>query len=691
MIAAVSSPYLARLTRLARPVATATVHGWSYVSALALATAGGWSGWEPAAYALGVLAAAALAVGALSAAALAALPRLQALALAERWQGVAWDNRSATAGVAAAVTAAAAIQVLLPGLLRNFAEVPQLTFAATAFGCAGAATLGVWSAQAWTHRDAARISLWVLPVLFGLARIASVESLVVVAVAREYLLETAGLVIGVVGCLGIAAHRTALLASVPMGVAMLWLLFTVADHRVAAADFAERYPGAAGVLRGLRAYVDLDGDGHAAAFGGRDCDDSDPRVGPMAIEIVGNGIDDNCMGGDLKATRSRAEPQAPAAQPELRSVVLVTIDAWNHRMLPPQAPDGADPMPNVRAMAQVGAHFTRAYSQANATSDGLMSLHTGEYPMRGRLGTRSFGLPPPLAYFYKLLGYETVSAVGLQRARTWPLRTGFSLVDERVAHDAPYGIHSPELTAVSLEHLQRLLAAGKPFFYWVHYTDPHMAYVARESTPFGGRSRRDRYHQEIYAVDRDLGPVFALLERSGFFERGILAVTGDHGEGLSPRTPYGHAWWLYEDCIRTPMVLRGAGVEAGIIDTRVRLVDLAPTLLSLSTRVRLDVDGESLAPLWRGGQHGDRTTVSVMNYHGRHGYAYLEDRYKLITDHFKGSSELYDVDIDPDERDNLIESRPELATRMQAALGRLVDRAANDRTLGRKLRASRPR
>jgi arylsulfatase A-like enzyme len=66
--------------------------------------------------------------------------------------------------------------------------------------------------------------------------------------------------------------------------------------------------GALGLRLGLRlarAATDRDGDGYSASFGGGDCDDHAPDVHPGAEDIPGNGIDENCEGGD-----STAEPDA---------------------------------------------------------------------------------------------------------------------------------------------------------------------------------------------------------------------------------------------------------------------------------------------------------------------------------------------------------------------------------------------
>jgi arylsulfatase A-like enzyme len=77
-------------------------------------------------------------------------------------------------------------------------------------------------------------------------------------------------------------------------------------------------------LRLARAATDRDGDGYSASFGGGDCDDHAPDVHPGAEDIPGNGIDENCEGGD-SAAEADAEPVAgEAGAPDTTGTVGTT-------------------------------------------------------------------------------------------------------------------------------------------------------------------------------------------------------------------------------------------------------------------------------------------------------------------------------------------------------------------------------
>ena len=82
--------------------------------------------------------------------------------------------------------------------------------------------------------------------------------------------------------------------------------------------------------------TDSDGDGFSARFGGGDCDDGRGDVYPGAEDRPGDGVDQNCEGGDAKASAATAEGEAPAdappapraKTPSRETCSIVTVDAF---------------------------------------------------------------------------------------------------------------------------------------------------------------------------------------------------------------------------------------------------------------------------------------------------------------------------------------------------------------------------
>jgi choline-sulfatase len=104
--------------------------------------------------------------------------------------------------------------------------------------------------------------------------------------------------------------------------------------------------------------------------------------------------------------------------------------------------------------------------------------------------------------------------------------------------------------------------------------------------------------------------------------RVLFVIFGDHGEDWD-RTCYGHFNSTAEGVVRVPVIFFGNDVSAGTHPTRIRSVDIAPTIAScLTPRLRPELDGTTLAGTVFGGE----------TYPGREAFsqAYVSDRRQLL-------------------------------------------------------------
>jgi arylsulfatase A-like enzyme len=170
------------------------------------------------------------------------------------------------------------------------------------------------------------------------------------------------------------------------------------------------------------------------------------------------------------------------------------------------------------------------------------------------------------------------------------------------------------------------------------------------------------YLRCVQSVDDNVGRVLEYLDKNGLAENTIVIYTSDQGFFLGEHGIYDKRY-MYEEAFRTPMVLRfPQQVKAGQkADEMVMNIDIASTLLDFAgVDIPEDLQGLSMKPIAiRENNYSWRDALYYHYYELSFGlvkhYGIRTDRYKLI--HFYDpidSWELYDLEEDPNEMNNLI-------------------------------------
>jgi choline-sulfatase len=417
------------------------------------------------------------------------------------------------------------------------------------------------------------------------------------------------------------------------------------------------------LARSLRAVVDLDADGSGSLLGGADCDDTDPHVSPRAVELVANGIDDNCSGGDLRRVELPGDgyDRPPRARSERRpDVVLLSLDAVR--------PDyvTATQMPNLHRLMRQGITGRVAYTVAPYTGHAMVGMMTSTPPIDHTFQRRFFGMEPSLAEVLRHVGYRSL-AVHCIADLPLDMVSGFDYVDNRLGPACRdfRATTSEKMSELVLSYLSERASPRQPLFLWAHFTDPHLPYV-------GG------YLAELARVDRALGRIVARLQ-----EDTVVVVVSDHGESFGSHGFLGHIWRLDEELLRVVLTVRGPQTRRRDIEYPVSLIDVAPTVSELV--------GASRPAGWQGvsllRDPPERTLVFESRYKRKLDLRGIRwGRYKLTYDRRNNSYELFDLQSDPFDRHNLVAEAPEMFERMRMRLGQTFDQLYNDRRLVRKLR-----
>ena len=194
------------------------------------------------------------------------------------------------------------------------------------------------------------------------------------------------------------------------------------------------------------------------------------------------------------------------------------------------------------------------------------------------------------------------------------------------------------------------------------------------------------YYAQIELIDDQVGRLLDYLEKTGQRENTLIIFMSDHGETNGDHGLYWKGAYFYESIVHVPLIFSCPGlVKQGLIsDALVELVDVCPTILELiGMDIPRAVQGKSLAGILTGKKdpsyHKDSVYCeyyySLKKCHdGIYATMYRDTRYKLVVYHGEAYGELYDLEKDPCEYDNLYDL-PEYATLRAELMKRSFDQA----------------
>lgn len=166
------------------------------------------------------------------------------------------------------------------------------------------------------------------------------------------------------------------------------------------------------------------------------------------------------------------------------------------------------------------------------------------------------------------------------------------------------------------------------------------------------------YAGMIKLIDDWVGQILQALNHKGVQDNTVVIFCSDHGEMLGDHGLY-EKYVMYESSVRVPLII--SDPRANIVGNNgelVELVDLYPTILDLAG-VEYDsgkLDGKSLIPILNGEETGHKKyQVSELN----NTRMIFDGKYKFI-ENWNDLNELYDLENDPQELNNLIEEQPDI-------------------------------
>jgi len=360
-------------------------------------------------------------------------------------------------------------------------------------------------------------------------------------------------------------------------------------------------------------------------------------------------------------------------------VIIISIDTLRADRLPIYGYTKVA-TPNIDSLRRDGILFENAYTHCPMTLPSHVSMLTGllptEHGVRNNLGYRfDAAKHNTLPQLLKQQGYATGAAVSsyVLRADTG-LGAAFDFYDDAIPISASGSASLHQRSgSETLNAARRWIAArqSKPFFFLFHIYEPHAPYTPPE--PFKSRYSAQPYDGEVAAADAVTGELLAFLKASGIYDRALIILTSDHGEGLWQHGEDQHGILLYREVLQIPLIVKlpvsskTSARAGGSVKVPVGLIDLFPTITSLvGAGLPVSTKGISLVDLLDDPKPPLRKIYSETFYPRIHlGWSELrsviDHQYHYIQ---APRSELYDFGSDPGEIKDIAATQRRVAASM---------------------------
>ncbi len=403
--------------------------------------------------------------------------------------------------------------------------------------------------------------------------------------------------------------------------------------------------------------------------------------------------------------------------------ILTGLLPWHHRAINLRGPVRGD-LVGRDVFSLIGSDYYRTAFTQNMFADVfLRQFHAG---LDLHIPLTSFRLDPgpslaseifpddPLLSYYALDNFqdslETPATLVSNYLNSLYARD-IQRVSDTVKDDYPYGLpnntynyfYNAAVFDGVAQVITRLAKQAKPLFAYLHLYSPHQPYAPRKEfvgvlpdvdftvKPFHRLSNnhldgealkglRTLYDEFIANVDAEFGRLMDALDQSGVLKDSYIFVTSDHGD-LFERGEQGHlTYLLYDSILHIPLVVSSPGQETRRdVYAPTNSVDLLPTILGLSGQdLPESLDGKILPGL--GGEEDPGRSIfaveakenSAFRPLTRASISLIKNNRKLI--YYFGYSrapnkfELYDLQDDIEELDNLFVKDPAVGSALKAEL-----------------------
>ena len=341
--------------------------------------------------------------------------------------------------------------------------------------------------------------------------------------------------------------------------------------------------------------------------------------------------------------------------------------------------------PNAARFAQDAALFTNAFSESLTTRSSIGTLFTGFPIPVTNLRKVTSNLPQKLttlAQLFKSKDFKTTGYTGVGNIGSFfNFHKGF---DEYFELFKKKGFIRKSQQYVPYLFPWLEANTNKNYFLYVHFKEPHAIYIPRP--PFRGmfsdkyekkvdlsgyqgnvKSVTDEemeyiracYDETLASVDSVFGEFLDKMKELDLLEKSIIILTADHGEFLGEKNKvFGHGTSFGDKGIHIPLIIRFPKETPIEIPQKIEsMVKMSDLFATLSDIYQFDIPhelygGRSLLPLFLDPNQEINPYITV----GRLGvpaYCYRTKQHKLVYWKVENSMRFYDLEKDPEEKNNI--------------------------------------
>jgi arylsulfatase A-like enzyme/tetratricopeptide (TPR) repeat protein len=323
--------------------------------------------------------------------------------------------------------------------------------------------------------------------------------------------------------------------------------------------------------------------------------------------------------------------------------------------------------PNIVALSHDGTTFDRAYSHVPLTLPSHATILTGRLPasngVRDNVGYVLGSDVPTLATILAGHGYANGAAVSSYVLRhSTGIAQGFAFFDDDTGLGELLDVTASRPGDRTMQKLEQWMDGiqSPKLFAFLHLYDPHAPYRAPAQFQKAGRSD---YDAAVAYADDTVGRFIADLKKRGLYDRAIVVLLSDHGEGLGDHGELDHGIFVYREAIQVPLIVKLPHSEnAGRhVSSLAALSDIVPTILAAAGLPPADrIDGIDLLHA----KDDPQRQVDAASYYGRFHLHWHELTSVVTASHQfieAPARELYDLAADPAEKSNVIDANRRIA------------------------------